>query len=118
MNENPYETPKSKGGRASVMLSEKRLTLSSLFKLLFIGFLFSLGPIFMASGIYALITGGESMVEFNNEKLRGLAGFIGSIIFIPIMSFLLSGLVWLFVGFGTWLYTRFWKMNINFKEHT
>ncbi|MCP5197558.1 MAG: hypothetical protein H6974_12375 [Gammaproteobacteria bacterium] len=114
--EDPYKSPKSQVGRNSVMLRDLKPTSKSIFKLLFIGFLFGFGPIFLFGGFYALFTGGESMVSFNDEKLTGLSGFIGTLIFIPIFSLIFSAIVWLFVSFGIWLYTRAWNLNLEFKE--
>ena len=116
MKEDPYLSPKSDAGRNSVILRDLKPTSKSIFKLLFIGFLFGLGPIFLLSGFYALFTGGESIIIYNHEKLSGISGFIGTLIFIPFMALIFSSLLWLFVLFGSWLYTRFWDLNLEFKE--
>ncbi|TQV74236.1 hypothetical protein FKG94_16655 [Exilibacterium tricleocarpae] len=116
MSNNPYETPRSEVGRSGTMTGDQRLTPGSLFKLLFIGFLFGLGPLLLANGIYDLVTGGESMVSLNESTLSGTSGFIGTLVFIPIMALIFSGITWVFVSIGTWVYSLFWRLNLQFKE--
>ena len=116
MKNNPYESPKSDVGRESKILGDLKPTSKSLFKLIFFGLLFSLGPLFIANGIYALLTGSESFVQLNGKNLVGLPGFIGVIVFTPLFILIFSSIIWLFVNIGLWAYTLKWKLNLEFKE--
>lgn len=116
MSENPYQSPQSEINSKSEYAGNMRLTLKSLFKLLFIGFLFGIGPFLVLNGLYALITGNDSVVTFNDTRLAGAKGLIGAIIFSPILAFVLSVFSWVVLSFGLWLYSLIGKLNLEFKE--
>ncbi len=115
MTDNPYEAPESNTIKSGSNNGKQKLTSGSLFKVLFVGFLFGLGPIFFAGGVYGLVTGGESMVSLNGARLTGMPGFIGTVIFTPLMVLIFSGFTWLFVSVGNWFYSLFWTLNLKFK---
>ena len=117
MEVNPYKSPDSDAGSDAKIdvRDDLRLTSKSLFKVLFVGYLFGLGPLLLLNGIYDYFTGSESIVNFNEEKLTGISGLIGVIIFIPIFSIIFSVLTWGICAFGLWLYGLNKPVKLEFK---
>lgn len=114
--ENLYSTPESEVANTASQSGDLRPKAKSIFKLNFIGFFASLGPLLFINGLYDLVTGSESIITVNGEKLIGISGFIGTLIFIPIVSLALAAMNWCFMAFGIWLYTRFKNLNLEFHE--
>lgn len=49
-------------------------------------------------------------IQFNDKPTYGVTGFIVCIAATPLWGFLLSGLSWVALFFGRWLYTLFLKL--------
>ena len=85
----------------------------SLFKLLFVGYLLSVGPLIIIFGIFSLF--GAETIHVNNEAVTGFKGLIASIIMAPIFSGISACINWVFIAFGQWLFTRFHSLKFNFR---
>ncbi len=105
MNKNPYKTPSSEVGPSNRMIGDLKLTSKSLFKLLFVGFFWGMSPFFLLIGFYVFITDGKGVLWLILLLAQTLS-----------MTLVFSLLVWFFVSFGTWLYTCFGTLNLEFKE--
>ncbi len=115
MENNPYQSPDSNLSGNHKILVNPVLTSKTLFKIFFVGFLYSIGPLLIINGIYDLATGSESIITFNDERLSGLSGFIGVIIAIPIFSLICAIGTWLFVSLGLWLHGFIKPVRLEFK---
>jgi hypothetical protein len=90
------------------------LTAGSLYKLLIIGLFIPIFILGLSLGIAGYF--GYATVTFNDHQVFGFQAFMVSSmigIFLPI---LLSAVLWCFIAFGVWVWTRVWKMNLTIKE--
>ncbi len=115
MNTDPYSSPKSDLTNVFEGKANLRLKLKTLFRILFVGYAFGLGPILMMFGVYAFFTGGESLVSMNGEKLTGTSGLIGTIVAIPIMSGIFASINWCICATGLWVYGLWRPVKLEFK---
>jgi hypothetical protein len=93
----------------------KGLSAGSLYKILFIGNVFSLGPVIVIMGILSLFD--LSHIQFGETTLTGIYGFLASLILaiiIPLISALTN---WVILGFGLWVYHRFGHLKITYKTN-
>lgn len=94
-------------------LQTKGLTAGSIFKILLLGFLFSLGPLFIIAAICSYF--GAQVLTLNGVYVVGLKGLITGIIMAPLFPLLFASIFFIFIAFGLWLYTRFRELNIKIK---
>ncbi|WP_299557143.1 hypothetical protein [Seonamhaeicola sp.] len=79
-----------------------------LFKLLFINFLFAYAPFALLIGVLSLFE--LVPVNFNDEKVYGIKGFIIIMLFIPFVAFILSFFTWLYFVIGNFFLNMFKKL--------
>ena len=115
LNTDPYSSPKSDLTDVAEDRPNLRLKLKTLFRILFVGYAFGLGPILMIFGIYAFFTGGESLVSLNGEKLTGTSGLVGTLVAIPIMSVIFASINWCICATGLWVYGLRRPVKLEFK---
>lgn len=94
-------------------LQTKGLSAGSLYKILLLGFLFSLGPLFIIAAICSYF--GAHVLTLNGIYVIGLKGLITGFIMAPVFPLLFSSIFFIFIAFGLWLYTRFRTLNIKIK---
>jgi hypothetical protein len=97
-------------------IQTKGLSIGTIFKILFIGTIFSVGPLWIIAGICSFF--GAHAISLNGETVIGLKGLITGIIMAPVFSLIFACVLFLFISFGLWLYTRFKNFNINIKTVT
>ena len=91
----------------------KGLTGANLFKLLFVGYLFSLGPLSIIIGIFSFFDMGT--ITLGSTQYTGVQGFFASFVLAIVFPIGMSIIKWIFSVFGTWLYTRFKPITIIYK---
>lgn len=87
---------------------------TQLFRLLMVGFLFGSAPFALLLAILSII--GVVPVEINGKETYGIAGFIYFIITIPVFSLMWTCMVWLYLKFGLWIYSIFYKAPHESEE--
>jgi hypothetical protein len=95
-------------------LTVKRLTLGSLFTLLFIGSASWLVPLCLIDGVVGLF--GGDMIKTNGVYLHGWQSLISGIIGGPIAAFFLSVFATLFYFPGLWIFSFFRPVSITYLE--
>jgi hypothetical protein len=95
-------------------LSIKRLTLGSLFTLLFIGSASWLVPLCLIGGIVGLF--GGDMIKTNGVYLHGWQSLISGIIGGAIAAFFLSIFATLFYFPGLWIFSFFRPVSITYVK--
>ncbi len=98
------------------MATTKGLTGTNLFKIIFTGYLFSLGPLILIMGFLSIF--GITTITLGNSNLTGIEGFLGSILLAFLFPVIFAGINWLFIAFGLWLFTRFRNLKIIYKSAT
>jgi len=98
------------------MASTRGLKGTNIFKIIFIGYLFSLGPLMLIMGFLSIF--GVTTITLGNSNLTGIEGFLGSILLVFLFPAIFAGISWLFIAFGLWLYTRFRTLKIIYKSAT
>lgn len=97
-------------------ISLTRLYVGSIYKLFFIGLLFSLLPLCVVFG--ALAAFGANTVHWNGQALTGVMGFVMG----PVFGMVLVGGLTVFLGtacvIGLWLFSKFrpislWARNVT-----
>jgi hypothetical protein len=94
-------------------IQTKGLSIDSLFKIIFLGLLFSLGPLMVIAGFCSYF--GIHSITLNGEYVFGLKGLLTGIIMAPLFPLITASLLSIFIAFGLWLYTRFKSLNIKIK---
>ena len=93
--------------------SVKRLSVGSIYKLMFIGLTSSLIPLGLVFGVLALL--GANTVRWNNEPLHGFSGlFAGPLLGVAI-AFFLSAFLGTASALGLWLYSKFRPLSLSGK---
>lgn len=95
-------------------LETKGLAAGSLYKLLFIGLLIPVGIFGLGCGIASFF--GYSTVYLNDVYVYGLKGLIAGGIIGVVLPALMSGFLWIFVGFGLWVWTRVSTITLSIKS--
>ncbi|MCH9644996.1 MAG: hypothetical protein K0U29_07045 [Gammaproteobacteria bacterium] len=98
------------------------LSAGSLFKLLLVGYLCSVGLLMVIGGIFALF-GADIFYVYHHlsatqndlHYVTGVKGLLFGVIGAPIISLISAAINWVFIGFGQWLYTRFKHIYYNLK---
>jgi hypothetical protein len=89
---------------------------ASLFRLLFIGFAFSIGPCWILFAILRMIEG-SSLITVNHKPVVGMNGFLLSLVVTPIWALLLAAFTWVCVMIGIRLYTEVgWRLKLSATE--
>ena len=103
----------NKKSMKSELIEVNRLKLNSLLKINVIGITLGFLPIGIFMGLYAMITGSDS-VTINNEPVYGIKALITSIFISIFMGLIFS----LFASFTSWIglyiYSRFNNMRLRF----
>lgn len=79
-----------------------------LFKLLFINFLFAYTPFALLLGFLSLFD--LVPINFNDEQVYGIKGFLVIVLFIPFVVFILSFFTWLYFVIGNFFLNLFKKL--------
>jgi hypothetical protein len=90
------------------------LTKCSLFKMLFVGFLFSMGPIVIVICSLGLLGVEGMQIQYDNYTLTALETFLTGFMLAPVMSFVMAVCSWFFLAIGCWLYTRMRVLRLRF----
>lgn len=95
-------------------IKSRGLSALSLYKLLCCGlfvpiFLFALG-----CGIASMF--GYSTVSFNGEFVYGMQGMIVSVVLGLLLPIFMAFFLWIIIGIGVWLWTRFRTIDLSIKE--
>lgn len=96
------------------IIQTKGLSAGSIFKILFIGLLFSLGPLLIIAAICSYF--GKHVITLNGIYVFGLKGLITGLVMAPTFPLLFACILFLFISFGIWIYTRFKNLNIKIKS--
>lgn len=91
----------------------KGLSFGTVFKILFLGTLFSVGPLLMIAGICSYF--GAQVLTLNGIYVTGLKGLIVGIVMAPIFSLITAILLGILITLGLWIFTRFKNLMINIK---
>lgn len=94
-------------------IQTKGIAMGSLFKILFIGLLFSLGPCLIIAGILSFF--GADVITFNNAYVTGLKGLITGLVMAPVFSLIFAAFTTFMVALGLWIFTRFMNLEIYIK---
>ena len=95
-------------------ISTTGLKAGSLFKLLWLGNAFGFLPLFIIAGVAAML--GAGTVAINEQPVRGPLALPAAIIMWPIFATVLSCLQWLVFVLGFWLYSRWGRLTLSFKD--
>jgi hypothetical protein len=95
-------------------VNTRGLSAGSLFKIVFVGYFLSLGPILLLFGVLSIF--GSETVRLNDEPVKGIAGFLLSLVMIPIFVVAASVITWLLLASGNWLYTRWRNITISYTD--
>ena len=90
------------------------ISAGSLYKILFIGYAFSVGLLITLMGIFSLF--GFETVHIEGVPATGLKGLVAAVTAAGVISLVFSFLNWLFILIGNWVYTRFRPYEIVVKE--
>ena len=90
----------------------KKMTKSSLFRLLFIGFAIPLFPFMLACGIASAF--GANTVTVNNRPVTGIMGLVAALIMYPFFCVIFPSIIWVGCAIGLWVYSKFRKINVEF----
>ena len=85
-----------------------------LYKMLLIGYILIwllLGSFF---GLYSLF--GYQTITINGHHVFGWYGLFSGICLGPMFGFLFATLNWLFLSAGLWIYTRFFSIELTYRE--
>lgn len=88
----------------------KRLCFATLFKIIFLGLLFSLGPFFLILAFLSLFH--LSSFDVFQQSFSGLHGMLVGFCFIFVIPFFISLCLWPFLLVGLWVYSKFASMKI------
>lgn len=97
-------------------ISLTRLYVGSVYKLVFIGLVFSLLPLCVVFGVLAGF--GFNTVQWNGRQVYGVMGFVLG----PVVGILMTGFLTVALGtacvFGLWLFSKFrplslWARNVT-----
>jgi len=92
----------------------RKLTKSSLFKVLFIGFAIPFFPFALLCGIASLFR--ASTVAINNRPVTGVMGLLVAIIMSPVFCLIFTSSMWLWYALSLWVYSWFRKIELEFVE--
>lgn len=90
------------------------LSAGTLFKLLFTGYFFSVGPVILFCGVLSIF--GYGTISYDGQVITGLKGFLTSLVMIPVFSLAFALANWILISFGLWVYTRFNFLKIRFRS--
>lgn len=96
------------------LIETKGLSAGSIFKILFMGLLFSLGPLLITAAICSYF--GVHVITLNGIYVFGLKGLLTGLIMAFSFPLLFAGILSPFIILGIWLYTRFKVLNIHIKS--
>lgn len=91
----------------------KKISTGSIFKIMAIGTLFSIIPLSIFMGIFALF--GANTVSWNAKPITGLAGLAASPFIGLFISLLFTGFFGTLVAFGLWIFSKFGTIQIKLK---
>ena len=99
-------------------IETRGLTAGSLFRIVLVGWAFSLGPLLIFSGILSLF--GFETFYTDGQPLTGFKGFLLSLILAPILVIFFTLGTWVFLAIGnslyaTWLRRRSEWITIYYK---
>jgi uncharacterized membrane protein YdbT with pleckstrin-like domain len=92
----------------------RRLSNSSLFKLILVGASISLLPFFILCGIASIF--GANTVRVNDSPVTGPAGLVAVVILYPAFALGFSCVAWLIGAFGLWVYSKFRWLEIELVD--
>lgn len=92
----------------------KKISKTSLFKILFIGFTIGISTLCVIFGIAALF--GSHTVQWFGEQKTGIEGLLYSLIIGPIFGFVFTLFMWVFTVIGLWIYSFINPIKISFKN--
>jgi len=95
-------------------VTTKGLKASTLYKLLFIGYLFFWGPIIIILGMLSIFD--ITSVTIMDKNYTGLAGFIGSLLLTLFVPLIIATFNWLILSAGLWIYAKFKNIKIIYKS--
>jgi len=95
-------------------IRSKGLTAGSLFKVIWIGFLFSIGPIMLMVGIMSLL--GHNVIFFEGKPVIGVEGLLSSLVLLPVFATFFTVTLWVMLSIGCWIYSRFASMELTYKS--
>ncbi|MCZ2496122.1 hypothetical protein GN316_05075 [Xylophilus sp. Kf1] len=92
----------------------ERLSVKTVYKLVFLGLIGSMVPLGLVVGFFALL--GFDMVHLNGRSLHGIAGLIGGPIISVFVAMLFTAFMGSLIVLGLWLYSKFRPITICFKN--
>ncbi|MDU0111735.1 hypothetical protein RT723_01655 [Psychrosphaera aquimarina] len=95
-------------------VTAKKISKSSLFKILVLGNCLGLFVLCILFGVAAFF--GAETVQWNDEYKTGLDGLFYSILMGPIFGFFFACVMWVYSAFGLWVYSLFRPIKITFVE--
>lgn len=95
-------------------ITTKGLTLGSIIKLLFYGFLVPILPIGIGVGISAFL--GHDTVMLYNQYVHGASGLLTGIVLGVILPAFMAAIYGLLAFIGIWIWTRFTTIDLSYKE--
>jgi|GEM_PF-6940895 len=98
---------------AKKIVISKGLTFGCLFKLFFLGLLFSAGIMIVAAGCFSLF--GFHILYWNHHPVVGFDGFLIALATAPLFAALYGFVLTLFIALGLWIYTRVFSLRITAK---
>lgn len=96
------------------LIQSKGLSAGSIFKILFMGLLFSVGPLLIIAAICSYF--GVHVITLNGVYVFGLKGLLTGLIMAFTFPLLFAGILSPFIILGIWIYTRFKNINIKIKS--
>ena len=91
-----------------------QLTAGSIYKITFLGLAFSLMPLCLVFGVFAVF--GFNTIIWNGQPVHGLNGLLLSPIIAAIIASLLGGFVGTACVAGLWLHSKFRPLTLSGKN--
>lgn len=96
------------------IITIRKLSTGTIFKLIAIGSLCSIVPFSLVMGIFAFF--GAETVSWNDKQLIGLEGLIASPFIGLFISIIFIAFFGILVSFGLWIFSKFRTIQIDIKK--
>ena len=99
-----------------ITVSLKKMSASSIYKILLIGLTCSLVPLGLLNGILAAVGVNLLTLRWNGEAVHGFSAIIIRHIFCLILEMLLKGIVGSLAWLGLWIYGQFRPLTLRLSS--
>ncbi|HKX27312.1 MAG TPA: hypothetical protein VJ302_06450 [Blastocatellia bacterium] len=97
-----------------MLIKVKRLSTSSVFKVIGIGLFLSVIPLSLIAGLFALF--GAHTVQLNNEPATGIKGLLSASLIGLVWTMAVTLILGTLCALGLWIFSRFSPLELSVKE--